>query len=359
MNNNKVYYFGNDGQLYQNKYYTNWGNTYYFGADGSRYSNKFFDNANGTSYFDVNGVRYEDNFYTNWGNVYYFGDNGARLDNQFYSNWNNLYYFGNDGARYTNQFYSNWGNLYYFGNDGARYTNQFYSNWNNLYYFGDNGVLLKNTHFVYNFIDFYANNQGILNLSNSINAYIIANGFRHANVETLIWGGYPTADMQYRTGSPEGVVVHETANKNDSIEGEINYAQNNYENAFVHSYVDASRIINVANTDLKCWGSGPFGNQRFVQFEQVEVHDAYSFASELNNAAYYTAYLLNQYGLKVQTESNGVGTIWSHHNVTEYLGGTDHTDPDGYWSTNASKLFGANYNMDTFAQLVEYYYVQF
>ena len=49
------YYFGNDGQLYQNKYYTNWGNTYYFGADGSRYSNKFFDNANGTSYFDVNG----------------------------------------------------------------------------------------------------------------------------------------------------------------------------------------------------------------------------------------------------------------------------------------------------------------
>lgn len=250
--------------------------------------------------------------------------------------------------------------MYYFGSDGARYTNRFYHNWNKLYYFGGDGALLKNTKFKYNYIDFYANNAGELSLENKINAYIISTGKVHANIETQIWQGYPTdSSMEYRYGKPEGVVVHETANYNDSISGEINYAMNHYNSAFVHSYVDDSRIINVANTDLKCWGSGGGGNARFVQFEQVEVHSADSFASEVNNAAYYTAYLLNKYGLGVQTEQNGSGTIWSHHNVSQNLGDTDHTDPDGYWTTNANSFFGTGYNMATFTELVEYYYVQF
>ena len=34
------------------------------------------------------------------------------------------------------------------------------------------------------------------------------------------------------------IVVHETANPNDSIWGEINYEKAHYNNAFVHAFVD-------------------------------------------------------------------------------------------------------------------------
>lgn len=212
------------------------------------------------------------------------------------------------------------------------------------------------------FVDYYSNIVGI-NISyninaNSINSYIINNGIRHAGIQTQIWSGYPTADMSYRNGVPEGVVVHETATYNDSISGEMNYAQNHYENAFVHSYVSDSQIINVANTDLKCWGSGYYGNQRFVQFETIEVHSKYAFAAEINNAAYYTAYILKEYNLTPSLASGTGGTVWSHHNVSTNLGNTDHTDPDGYWSTNARQFFGSNYSMSDFFELVKYYYAQ-
>lgn len=194
--------------------------------------------------------------------------------------------------------------------------------------------------------------------ANSINSYIVNNHLSHASIQTQIWSGYPTDDMNYENGyaKPEGVVVHETATYNDNIQKEMDYAMNNYENAFVHSYVSDSQIINVANTDYMCWGSGPEGNARFVQFETIEVHSQYAFAAELNNAAYYTAYLLNEYGLQPELCVNGVGTVWSHHNVTTYLGGTDHTDPDGYWAMNASQFFGTSYTMSDFFELVKYYY---
>jgi len=44
-----------------------------------------------------------------------------------------------------------------------------------------------------------------------------------------------------------------------------------------------------------------------------------------------------------------VGSIWSHSNVTTYLGGTDHTDPDAYFAK-----YG--YSMGQFYNLVKKYY---
>ena len=40
--------------------------------------------------------------------------------------------------------------------------------------------------------------------------------------------------------------MHDTANDNSTIEGEINYMRNNYTNAFVHAFVDGNRIIETA-----------------------------------------------------------------------------------------------------------------
>lgn len=359
--NGNMYYFGENGQKFIKQFYSNWNKVYYFGEnDGARYTNQFYSGWGNMYYFGSNGARYTNQFYSNWNKMYYFGNGGVRYTNQFYSGWGNMYYFGGNGARYTNQFYNNWGHTYYFGDGGVRYTNKFYHNWGNLYYFGGNGALNTNSSFYYNGVKFIANSKGILNLENAINSYIISNKLGHATIQTNIWSGYPTTEMNYEYDKPEGVVVHETANTgNDSINMEINYAESNWKNAFVHSYVSDKQIVNVANTDLKCWGSGAAGNARFVQFEQIEVHSKAAFAKELNNAAYYTAYLLKEYGLTPSlAKSNKTGTVWSHHNVSQYLGGTDHTDPDGYWSKNASSFFRTSYSMNTFLPLVEYYFVQ-
>lgn len=182
--------------------------------------------------------------------------------------------------------------------------------------------------------------------ANSINTYIANQQYATPKITSSIWSGFP--QNPYRNGKPEGVVVHETANPNSTIYGEISYMEKNYNNAFVHTFVDASSIINVANTNYLCWGAGPIANARYVQFEQVEVHSKAAFASELNNAAYYTAYILNQYGL---TPKRNV-TVLSHHDVSTNLGGTNHTDPDGYWKANASSYFGTTYTMTDFMSLV-------
>ena len=54
-----------------------------------------------------------------------------------------------------------------------------------------------------------------------------------------------TSKYGYRNGvgKPEGIVVHDTANDNSTIEGEINYMRNNYTNAFVHAFVDDEIVL--------------------------------------------------------------------------------------------------------------------
>lgn len=200
--------------------------------------------------------------------------------------------------------------------------------------------------------------------ANAINRYILNNHIGHANItEHIVIGprneqqarNFDGADMHYYNGKPTMVIVHETANPNDSIWGEINYEQQHWQNAFVHTFVDDNNIINIADTDYSAWGAAYPANGYGVQFEQVEVHNGPSFARELVNAAYYTAYIMKKYGMEPSlAQPNRTGTLWSHHNVSMWMGGTDHTDPDGYWTRNANQFFGTNYTMSDFLQLVKY-----
>lgn len=186
--------------------------------------------------------------------------------------------------------------------------------------------------------------------ANAINTYIGNQDYSTPKITKAYQSVLPK--NSYRYNKPEGVVVHETANPSSTIYGEINYMTGHYKSAFVHTFIDASNIINIANTKYLCWGAGPIANQRYVQFEQVEVHSKSAFASELNNAAYYTAYILKQYGLTPKRYT----TVLSHHDVSNQLGGTNHTDPDGYWSTNARNYFGTTYTMTDFVSLVKTQY---
>ncbi|MFR0611435.1 N-acetylmuramoyl-L-alanine amidase [Limosilactobacillus balticus] len=361
----KDYYFNGQGQQQKNYFLNENNRTYYFQADGTRLNDGFYSNWGRTYYFQADGSRLDNNFYTNWGRTYYFGDDGARWDNRFYNNWGRTYYFGDDGARWDNRFYNNWGRTYYFGDDGARWDNRFYNNWGNTYYFTADGSLAQNTNVWAYGSQYHADNAGILSpisiYNNKINSYIMNNRITPANItyQNVI----PDVSNHFYTGTSDGkpnmIIVHETANPNDSIQGEINYEREHYNSAFVHAFVDANNIIQISNTDHEAWGAAYPANGRAVQFEQVEVYGAWNFARELVNAAYYTAFNMHKYGLTPSlAQADGSGMLWSHHNVSQYLGGTDHTDPDGYWTRNARNYFGTGYNMNDFLQLVNYEYAK-
>ncbi|RIL44406.1 autolysin [Staphylococcus gallinarum] len=188
-------------------------------------------------------------------------------------------------------------------------------------------------------------------VNSSINNYIRKNNFTAPNYEQDIASYLPK--YNYRYGKPEGIVMHDTANDNSTITGEINYMKNNYNSAFVHAYVDGNRIIETANTDYLAWGAGAPANERFIHVELVHTHDYDSFARSINNYADYAATNLRYYGLKPDSaEYDGAGTVWTHKAVSTYLGGTDHSDPHGY-------LAAHNYSYDELYDLIyEKYLIQ-
>ncbi len=201
---------------------------------------------------------------------------------------------------------------------------------------------------------FTCSNPSVFAATSKVNNYISVNKISHANVTSAVWNGFPKYNYRHGYGKPEGVVIHETGNPNSTIYNEIAYMKKDYQNAFVHSFVDASRIINIANTNYLCWGVGYPGNARFLQFEQVEVHSKSAFAHEVANTAYYAAYLLKKYHLKPNDAAyDGKGTVWSHAAVAKFLGGSDHTDPVGYYASCGSKYFGQAYTMSQLYQLIK------
>lgn len=387
------YMFGEDGKIVTGTY--NWqGSLYYFDPyTYLRVDNQYISTlADGRGYLfggdgrAVSGVNW-------WVGTYYYFDpvTHLRVDNDYREQiWadgtHNWYMFGDNGQIITGP-YSWQGSLYYFdpstylkvtndyrvpagetngyllGDDGRALTG--FQTWQGTtYYFDPSSYkLVTNGYFYVNGQLYWADKAGFIskvNNMNAINTYI---------VDTIGLNNHATITYQYvipnvtgaysgtSDGKPNMVVVHETANPNDSIQGEINYEKNNYNSAFVHAFVDNNNIIEISSTDKEAWGAAYPANGRAVQFEQVEVYGKEAFARELMNAAYYTAYIMKKYNMTPSlAQADGSGTLWSHHNVSQYLGGTNHTDPDGYWTKNAKNYFGTTYTMSDFLQLVQLYY---
>ena len=168
-------------------------------------------------------------------------------------------------------------------------------------------------------------------VNSSINNYIRSNKFQAPRIEEDYSSYFPKYGYRNGVGKPEGIVVHDTANDNSNINGEISYMKNNYNSAFVHAFVDGNRIIETAPTDYLSWGAGPNANNRFINVEIVHTHDYASFAKSMNNYADYAATQLQYYNLKPNSaENDGQGTVWTHYAISKYLGGTDHSDPHAY-----------------------------
>ncbi|WP_202982265.1 GW dipeptide domain-containing protein [Vagococcus coleopterorum] len=184
-----------------------------------------------------------------------------------------------------------------------------------------------------------------------INEYIKKNKLPLANVDFKDSRfGKITPKYKYAGNKPIGVVIHETANPNSNIYGEVNYMFNNYFNAFVHAYASSDKIINTAPTKYLAWGAGPEANPYFMHIELVEEHSLDAFARSVNNDAYWVATQLLEYNLPVTFgDTNGNGTVISHSAISKFWGGSNHTDPVGY--------FGSwGYSMKEFYELVKKHY---
>lgn len=175
-----------------------------------------------------------------------------------------------------------------------------------------------------------------------INDYIAENDFDVADIqydyipglpEYAYHSNYGSEPENGEVGKPKGVVLHDVGNENSTIYGEIEYMSRNWENAFVHAFVDADNIIQVADTDYLAYGAGPYSNDLHMHVELVRHDNAHDFAKSINNYADYIANLLYKYKLPaVSAEETGEGTLWSHVAVSNHLSGTASPDPYEYFA---------------------------
>ncbi|TVY05379.1 peptidoglycan recognition protein family protein [Paenibacillus cremeus] len=149
--------------------------------------------------------------------------------------------------------------------------------------------------------------------------------------------GLPQIPFRNGVGAYEGVVAHATSNYQPvGAPNERAWMAQNYEDAFVHFFVDWNMILQTASTDYKAYGAGPKANPRFLHIELCQVRNDGSpeasarFTESYNRYVWLLAYLLFKRELGVSS-----ATLWSHKRVSNELGGTNHEDPDDYlaeWS---------------------------
>lgn len=197
--------------------------------------------------------------------------------------------------------------------------------------------------------------------TNAINQYIASLNYPHAELTKAIDSQFAKKAYFGMSQRPRGIIIHDTGNDSSSIQSEVSYMEENYKSAgvFVHSFIDKDSIFQIADDRYMAQGAGPKGNPYYLQFEMIREHGQDDFARQLANAAYYTALMLKKYHLPVTLgQKDASGSVWTHQMVSSYLGGTDHQDPDAYWTAAAAEFFDSDYSVKNFLDLIQAYYNQ-
>ncbi|MDM5195453.1 peptidoglycan recognition family protein [Bacillus hominis] len=141
---------------------------------------------------------------------------------------------------------------------------------------------------------------------------------------TLIIPDLPKQPYRNGVGAYEGVVAHSTATPEAPAINIQKYESRTWRNAFVHYAVDWNETIQIADTKYIAYGGGPSANKRFVHVELCETADYDKFKRSYDKYVKLLAKILRDRGLSVEKG------LWTHYDVTKYLGGTDHEDPLDY-----------------------------
>lgn len=142
--------------------------------------------------------------------------------------------------------------------------------------------------------------------------------------------GLPT--IEWARGKPTVIVAHDVGNDNSTIEGEISFMADNYENAFFHYIAGEDGLYMVHDPDIGgAWGAGPSMHNYAIHVEFIHSDTKKGFQEAYNNYVNGIRYLADKYGIPVKvnkgTDKRG---IYTHHYVSNTFGGTNHVDPDDY-----------------------------
>ena len=140
----------------------------------------------------------------------------------------------------------------------------------------------------------------------------------------MIIPGLPKVEYRNGYGAYEGVVAHSTATSEAPAINIRNYEVRTWRSAFVHYATDWDETIQIASTKYQAWGAGPAANKRFVHVELCETADYAKFKQSYEKYVRLLARILKDNNLSVEKG------LWTHSDVTHYLGGTDHEDPIDY-----------------------------
>ncbi|MGH1169985.1 N-acetylmuramoyl-L-alanine amidase [Bacillus cytotoxicus] len=140
----------------------------------------------------------------------------------------------------------------------------------------------------------------------------------------LIIPDLPKIPYRNGVGAYEGVVAHSTATPEAPAINIQKYESRTWRNAFVHYAVDWNETIQIASANYIAYGAGPYANKRFVHVELCETADYTKFKRSYEKYVKLLAKILRNRGLSVEKG------LWTHSDVTHYLGGTDHEDPLSY-----------------------------
>jgi N-acetylmuramoyl-L-alanine amidase CwlA len=171
-------------------------------------------------------------------------------------------------------------------------------------------------------------------------------------IEQKFLDGVPQIPYQDGIDNYRGVCAHETANNGsgeseDTVLGERNWEQQDWENAFVHYFVDYQTILNVAPIEYLSWGCCSKGNPLYANVELCRTKDPKRFIQSYDRWTWTMAKILFRKKLGVTDE----GSFVSHKWVSDNLSGT-HQDPIEYLASH-------NVTWQQVVQDVSAYYKQF
>ena len=134
---------------------------------------------------------------------------------------------------------------------------------------------------------------------------------------------------RFSAGKPTWVVVHSSGNPNAGLDSEIAYMAKNQDNAYTNAWAGHNKIVEIANTDYRCWGAGRTANKYAVQIEVTE--DKRLTKSQklqaIDREAFWVAVQCAYYGIPLNK-------VYSHNDISRmYPQDTDHTDPIAFFKS--------------------------
>jgi len=143
-------------------------------------------------------------------------------------------------------------------------------------------------------------------------------------------------------GRHYGFAIHNTSNT-ASDENEASYADHRTDGTSSHFYVDADSVIQSLDTDAKAGHAGSrYGNENAIAFEITGTNDksrqwwldnvawdrlGYVIAYILQHDPDYAGFQVRRANVSEMRTNPSVKAFYSHDDMRQAWGGTDHTDP--------------------------------